>query len=90
MNGVKAFIEKLKANDYKIGLATNSPNRIIPVVLRKLDILHLFDAILSAEFEEKGKPAPTIYCKAAERLVITSYSIHYTKLYDIINKKYIF
>jgi haloacid dehalogenase superfamily, subfamily IA, variant 3 with third motif having DD or ED/haloacid dehalogenase superfamily, subfamily IA, variant 1 with third motif having Dx(3-4)D or Dx(3-4)E len=68
INGVKLFIEKLKTNNYKIGLATNSPNRIIPVVLNKLDILHLFDTIISAEFEEKGKPDPAIYYKAAERL----------------------
>lgn len=70
LNGVKPFIEKLKSNDYKIGLATNSPNRIIPVVLSKLGVLHLFDAILSAEFEGKRKPDPTIYYKAAERLKI--------------------
>lgn len=68
INGVKSFIEKLKTRKYKIGLATNSPNRIIPVVLKKLDILHLFDSILSAEFEKKGKPDPAIYYKAAEKL----------------------
>lgn len=68
INGVKSFIEKLRTNNYKIGLATNSPNRIIPVVLNKLDILHLFDSTISAEFEEKGKPDPAIYYKAAKRL----------------------
>jgi len=68
INGVKSFIEKLKTNEYKIGLATNSPNRIIPVVLNKLDILHLFDSTLSAEFVEKGKPDPAIYHEAAKKL----------------------
>ncbi|MDM8159949.1 HAD-IA family hydrolase [Labilibaculum sp. K2S] len=68
INGVKSFIEKLKIKKYKIGLATNSPSRIIPVVLKKLDILHLFDSILSAEFEEKGKPDPAVYYRAAEKL----------------------
>ncbi|MFC2186799.1 hexitol phosphatase HxpB [Fulvivirgaceae bacterium LMO-SS25] len=68
--GIKSFIEKLKVNDYKIGLATNSPNRIIPVVLKKLDILHLFDSMLSAEFEKKGKPNPAIYFNAAKKLAI--------------------
>lgn len=61
INGVKSFIEKLKTNNYKIGLATNSPHRIIPVVLNKLGISHLFDSVISAEFEEKGKPDPAIY-----------------------------
>ena len=68
INGVKPFIEKLKTNNYKIGLATNSPHRIIPVVLKKLDILHLFDSALSAEFEKKGKPDPAIYLNIAEKL----------------------
>ena len=68
INGVKSFIEKLKTRKYKIGLATNSPSRIIPVVLKKLDILHLFDSILSAEFEKKGKPDPAVYYRAAEKL----------------------
>lgn len=68
INGVKSFIENLKANNYKIGLATNSPSRIIPVVLNKLDILHLFDFTTSAEFEEKGKPDPAIYHRAAKGL----------------------
>lgn len=70
INGVKSFIERLKASEYKIGLATNSPDRIIPVVLGKLDMVHLFDTILSAEFEEKGKPDPAIYYRAADRLGI--------------------
>ncbi|WP_339926036.1 hexitol phosphatase HxpB [uncultured Cyclobacterium sp.] len=66
--GVKPFIEKLKKDKYKIGLATNSPNRIIPVVLKKLGVLHLFDATLSAEHELKGKPDPAIYQSAADKL----------------------
>ena len=68
INGAKSFIEKLKTEKYKIGLATNSPSRIIPVVLRKLDIVHLFDTISSAEFEDKGKPDPAIYYRTAEKL----------------------
>ena len=68
IEGVKSFIEKLKEKKYKIGLATNSPKRIIPVVLKKLDVLHLFDATLSAESEIKGKPDPAIYFSTAKKL----------------------
>lgn len=70
IKGVKPFLEKLKARKFKIGLATNSPNEIIPVVLNKLDIIHLFDSISSAEFEIKGKPDPAIYFNAAKKLDI--------------------
>lgn len=70
IKGVKPFIEKLKTKKYKIGLATNSPNKIISVVLNKLEIRNLFDSISSAEFEIKGKPDPTIYFNAAKKLGI--------------------
>lgn len=69
IKGVKTFIEKLSTK-YKIGLATNSPNKIIPVVLKKLNILPYFDSISSAEFEVKGKPDPAIYLKTAEKLKV--------------------
>ncbi len=68
IEGVKAFIERHRAKGFKIGLATNSPQRIIPVVLNKLGISHLFDAVSSAESEEKGKPDPAVYTTTAEKL----------------------
>lgn len=68
IEGVKDFIERHREKGFKIGLATNSPQRIIPVVLNKLGIAHLFDAVSSAEFEEKGKPDPAVYTTTAEKL----------------------
>jgi len=68
ISGVKNFIEDLKCKNYKIGLATNSPYSIIPTVLGKLEITHLFDAVSSAEFEKKGKPDPAIYHTTAKKL----------------------
>jgi HAD superfamily hydrolase (TIGR01509 family) len=70
IKGVKAFIETLKAKNYKIGLATNSPNNIIPIVLKKINALHLFDCVSSAEFEENGKPHPAIYLNTAAKLMV--------------------
>ena len=70
INGVKPFIESLKSRNYKIGLATNAPSIIIPVVLKKFGIGHLFDTIASAEFEAKGKPDPAIYLTTAKKLTI--------------------
>lgn len=66
--GVKTFIETLKSQNFKIGLATNSPSVVIPAVLNKLGIHHLFDAVSSAEFEIKGKPDPSIYYTTAGKL----------------------
>jgi len=70
INGVKEFIEKLKEKEYKIGLATNSPGRIISTVLEKLNLADLFDTVCSAEFETYGKPDPAIYLTTARKLHI--------------------
>lgn len=72
VNGVKEFIEKLKARNYEIGLGTNSPNNLIPTVLQKLDALYLFDTVSSAEFEIHGKPDPAIYLTTAAKLNVTA------------------
>lgn len=70
--GVEGFIERLKAKDYKIGLATNSPNNLIPAVLKKTDVLHLFDTVSSAEAEVNGKPDPAIYLTTAAKLNVAA------------------
>ena len=68
--GIKLFLMQLKAKGYKIGLATNSPYRIIPAVLEKAGIADYFDTIASAEFEPHGKPHPGIYLSASKKLNI--------------------
>ena len=68
--GIRGFMERLKAQGLKIGVATNSPYRIIPFALQKVGVYELIDAISSAEFEEKGKPDPAVYLSASQKLAI--------------------
>ena len=68
--GIKSFIERLKAQGLKIGVATNSPYRIIPSALQKVGVYKLIDVISSSEFEEKGKPDPAIYLSTAQKLAV--------------------
>lgn len=68
--GIKGFIERLKAQGLKIGVATNSPYRIIPSALQKVGVYKLIDVISSSEFEEKGKPDPAIYLSTAQKLAV--------------------
>ncbi|NVN19841.1 HAD-IA family hydrolase [Muricauda sp. HICW] len=70
IQGVKTFIKQLKAQHYKIGLATNAPQKIIPTVLERTKTTDFFDIVSSADFEEKGKPHPAIYLKTAEKLKV--------------------
>lgn len=61
IDGIKNTVQKLKSLGLKVGLATNAPHRIVPKVLAKLKLDHLFDATTSAEFEAHGKPSPDVY-----------------------------
>lgn len=72
ISGIKDFIIRLKSKGFKLGLATNSPYRIIPEVLRKVGVAELFDVIASSEYEEKGKPDPAIYVRTMQQLNVTS------------------
>ncbi|KJZ09266.1 HAD family hydrolase [Marinomonas sp. S3726] len=66
--GVKEILNFCKEQGLKIGLATNSPYQLIPVILDALEVSHYFDVITSSDQVEKGKPAPDVYLKTAQRL----------------------
>jgi sugar-phosphatase len=68
IDGVEELVIKLNRSGYKIGLATNSPSCLIPVVLEKLELEKYFDATSSAEHELEGKPNPYVYLRTAEKL----------------------
>lgn len=68
IDGIEKLIKNLKAKGYKIGLATNSPSCLIPVVLEKLALDKYFDATSSAEHETEGKPSPFVYLSTAKKL----------------------
>ncbi len=68
LEGVHEILEFLSVRDFKIGLSTNSPFRLIPVILDKLNITDYFHAISSAQHETKGKPHPDVYITTAKKL----------------------
>ncbi|MGQ1946960.1 hexitol phosphatase HxpB [Geofilum sp. OHC36d9] len=70
ISGINDFVKGLKSMGYKIGLATNSPACLIPVVLQRVELEHYFDATTSAEFEKMGKPHPSIYERIAKKLAV--------------------
>lgn len=66
--GICEFIGNLKSKGYKIGLATNAPAVLIPVVLEKLELGNFFDAVSSSEYEPGVKPNPSVYLTVAAKL----------------------
>ncbi|WP_159523695.1 hexitol phosphatase HxpB [Sunxiuqinia indica] len=72
ITGIEKLVQGLKYKGYKIGLATNSPSVLIPVVLKKLKLYDFFDVTSSAEHEQEGKPSPSVYLTVARKLNLRS------------------
>lgn len=68
VKGVHGFIKKLREQNYRIGLASNSPDPLIEAALKKTGMTPLFDVTVSAETAGKGKPDPAVYLLASEML----------------------
>lgn len=68
--GVVGILESLKNNDIKIALASSSPMEGIKQVLDKFQISEYFQAVISGENLERGKPAPDIFLNAAKMLQV--------------------
>lgn len=68
LEGVHKILDFFQKKSFKIGLSTNAPSKLIPIVLKKLNISHYFHAISSSEDEIKGKPDPAVYLSTAKKL----------------------
>lgn len=68
LSGIHELISDLKSENYKIALASASKNG--PLILDKLGISYLFDAIVNPESVMFGKPAPDIFLAAAQAIQV--------------------
>jgi haloacid dehalogenase superfamily, subfamily IA, variant 3 with third motif having DD or ED/haloacid dehalogenase superfamily, subfamily IA, variant 1 with third motif having Dx(3-4)D or Dx(3-4)E len=66
--GVKEFIEMVRKEGVKTGIATSNSRKLAIETLEALGISHLFDAVKTSEEAGAGKPAPDVYLLAAEKL----------------------
>lgn len=67
---VREYLEKLKKNNIKIGLATVSPKELYEPVLKNNDIYDYFDTFTTLQEVNKDKSYPDIYLLAAKKLAI--------------------
>lgn len=66
--GAIELLTYLKAQGYRIGMATSTPWDTVKDHLERTDMMGYFDTIVTGDMIEHGKPAPDIYLLAAERL----------------------
>jgi HAD superfamily hydrolase (TIGR01509 family) len=70
MPGVEYIMEFFKKENFRIGLASSSPMRLIKMVVDKLQIGKYLSAITSAEKLPFGKPHPQVFLDCAELLQV--------------------
>jgi mannitol-1-/sugar-/sorbitol-6-/2-deoxyglucose-6-phosphatase len=68
MEGLHYILDFFAERNFKMGLASSSPMRLIQSVLDHLQIGASLHAVVSAEFEPYGKPHPAVYLSCAEKL----------------------
>jgi HAD superfamily hydrolase (TIGR01509 family) len=66
--GAREYLECLSAQGIKLGVATALTTHVMEAVLENNNILHLFDALTSADEVCRGKTFPDIYLLAAQKM----------------------
>jgi HAD superfamily hydrolase (TIGR01509 family) len=68
LDGLLAFIDDLKANGVKTGIATSAPVENLDMMLRQVPLRHTMDSLMSNEDVIDHKPHPEVYLTTAKRL----------------------
>ena len=68
LNGLLAFIDDLKANGVKTGIATSAPVQNLDMILRKVELRSKMESLLSWEDVVNHKPAPDVYLQSAKNV----------------------
>jgi beta-phosphoglucomutase-like phosphatase (HAD superfamily) len=70
VDGATAAVDHARALGLRVGLASSSPMSVIGAVLSLDGLADRFDALVSGEDEELGKPDPAVYLSAARALEV--------------------
>jgi len=68
MPGVREILSLCEQLGWRVGLASNSPAVLCQLVLSELGIAQSFQAVVSADLVDNGKPDPAVYLHAARML----------------------
>lgn len=68
----REFLNSVLKEGMKVAVASSTSKATIKVILKKLNLLKLFDVTISGEEVKNGKPAPDIFLETARRLKLPS------------------
>lgn len=69
--GALEFLKLMHENGIKMGIATSNSHEIVDPLCEKLGFNEYLSCIVTGCDVKKGKPAPDVYLKVAERLSVT-------------------
>jgi HAD superfamily hydrolase (TIGR01509 family) len=67
--GAVELVERLRGRT-RLGLASNSPRRLVDIALATAGLVGAFDAIVTSDDVEHAKPEPDLYLLACQRLSV--------------------
>jgi HAD superfamily hydrolase (TIGR01509 family) len=67
--GARDAVERV-AGQFRLGLASSSPRRLIDAVLDMSGMAPFFEVTVSTEEVEAGKPSPAVYLEVVRRLAV--------------------
>lgn len=70
IDGAKEFLHRLKEHGVKLAIGTSNNLKNVQAVLKRHEILHLFDTIVTGFDVKEDKPAPDIFLEAVQRLEV--------------------
>jgi HAD superfamily hydrolase (TIGR01509 family) len=70
--GAEEILRSLKGQEVTVGLASSSPRELIDKVLGRRGLLRFFDAVVSGDMVQRGKPDPEIFLTCAAQMGISS------------------
>lgn len=71
VSGLLQFLESLKINNIRLGVATSALQDNLDFVLEHIPIRHYFSAMIEGSQIKQGKPDPEVYLKAAKELNVS-------------------
>lgn len=71
IKGIPELIQALSGQEIPLGIASSSPRKFIEGVLTKFNIQDAFNAVVSGEEVQNGKPSPDVYVEAARMIGIS-------------------
>jgi beta-phosphoglucomutase len=66
--GVGALLEELQARGFRQAVGSSAPRANLELILRLTNVEQFFDAVVSMEDTERGKPDPQVFLVAAKKL----------------------